>query len=74
MVLIYAVVYIRSIDRLTASMALELNTMSISTLLRLLLVFARFSDRWGSRGILILANSLLILLSWKPWGRVAFWC
>jgi MHS family proline/betaine transporter-like MFS transporter len=63
-VFIYAVSYIRNIDHLTESVALELNTISMSTLLLLLPVVAWMSDRWGSRGILTLANTLLVLLSY----------
>lgn len=63
-VFIYAVSYIRNIDHLTESVALELNTISMSTLLLLLPVVAWMSDRWGSRGVLTLANTLLVLLSY----------
>lgn len=63
-VFIYAVSYIRNVDHLTESVALELNTISMLMLLVLLPIVAWLSDRFGSRGILTLANVLLVLLAY----------
>ncbi len=63
-VFIYAVSYIRNIDRLPESLALELNTISMAALLVLLPLVAWLSDRFGSRVILILAQVLLASLAY----------
>ena len=63
-VFIYAVSYIRNVDHLTESVALELTTISMLMLLVLLPIVAWLSDRFGSRGILTLANVLLMLLAY----------
>ncbi len=60
---IYAVSYIRSIDRLPESLALELNTLSMLVLLLVLPISAWLADRYGSRGMLNVALGLLTVLA-----------
>jgi MHS family proline/betaine transporter-like MFS transporter len=63
-VFIYAVSYILNVNHLMESVALILNTLFMLILLVLLPLVAWLSDRFGSRGILTLANVLLLLLAY----------
>lgn len=58
---VYAVSYIRNIDHLSESVALELNTMAMMVLLGVLPVAAWLSDRHGRQRLLIVAHVLLLL-------------
>jgi len=58
---VYAVTYIKEIDKLPGHVAFNLNTLSMSLLLFLLPAGAWLSDRIGRRPILIAGSSLLIL-------------
>jgi MHS family proline/betaine transporter-like MFS transporter len=56
---VYAVTYIKSIDRLDESVALDLNTLSMAVLLLILPVTAALSDRFGRKPLVILGSALL---------------
>ncbi len=56
---IYAVTYIKKIDKLSESRALELNTMSMAVLLLILPGAAWLSDRYGRKPIVIAGAVLL---------------
>jgi MHS family proline/betaine transporter-like MFS transporter len=56
---IYAVTYIKKIDDLSASLALDLNTVSMAVLLLILPGTAWLSDRYGRRPLLIAGAGLL---------------
>lgn len=58
-VFIYAVTYIRDIDKLPEGIALRLNTWAMALLLVVLPVAAWFSDRYGRKPILVLGFGLL---------------
>jgi MHS family proline/betaine transporter-like MFS transporter len=58
---VYAVSYIRTIDRLSESIALELNTLAMVVLLVVLPVAAWVSDRHGRKRLLVVAHILLLL-------------
>lgn len=57
---VYAVSYIRNIDHLSESVALELNTLSMLVLLGVLPVAAWLSDRYGRKRLLVVAHVLLL--------------
>lgn len=56
---VYAVTYIKSVDRLDASVALDLNTLSMAALLLILPATAALADRIGRRPVVILGTALL---------------
>ncbi len=56
---VYAVTYIKEIDKLPESVALDLNTASMVLLLVLLPISAWLSDRFGRKPLMIIGNSLL---------------
>lgn len=58
---VYAVTYIRNIDGLSESRALELNTMSMAVLLLVLPASAWLADKIGRRPVVIMATALLAL-------------
>ena len=60
---VYAVSYIRNIDKLSGSIALELNTLAMLVLLAVLPVSAWMSDRYGRKKILLISTILLVFLS-----------
>ncbi len=60
---VYAVSYIRNIDKLSESIALELNTLAMLVLLAVLPVSAWMSDRYGRKKILLISTILLVFLS-----------
>jgi len=60
---VYAVSYIRNIDKLSESIALELNTLAMLVLLAVLPVSAWMSDRYGRKKILLISTILLVILS-----------
>lgn len=60
---VYAVTYIRNIDRVPESLALELNSLSMAFLLMALPIAAWLADRWGSQKILKWALGLLCVFS-----------
>ena len=60
-VFVYAVSYIRNIDQLTESVALEVNTIAMLVLLVVLPVAAWLSDLHGRRRLLLLATGMLAI-------------
>ena len=56
---IYAVTYIKKIDKLSESLALDLNTISMTALLLLLPGAAWLSDRYGRKPLIIAGAALL---------------
>jgi len=56
---VYAVTYIKTIDKLPERIALDLNTASMVLLLIILPVTAWLSDRYGRKPLLIAGNALL---------------
>ena len=56
---VYAVTYIKNIDKLPESIALDLNTASMVLLLVLLPVTAWLSDRFGRKPIMMLGSAIL---------------
>lgn len=58
---VYAVTYIRNIDQLDASVALELNTLSMAGLLILLPLTAWLADRFGRKPVVVLGTAILAL-------------
>lgn len=56
---VYAVTYIKSIDKLPESIALDLNTVSMAALLLILPGTAWLSDRYGRRPLLISGSAIL---------------
>lgn len=60
---VYAVTYIRNIDRIPESLALELNSLSMGFLLMALPMAAWLSDRWGSHKVLKWALGLLCVFA-----------
>lgn len=60
---VYAVTYIRNIDQVPESLALELNSVSMAFLLMVLPVAAWLADRWGSHKVLKWALSLLCVFA-----------
>lgn len=57
---VYAVTYIRSIDLLPNSQALEANTLAVIVLLAVLPLVAMLSDRIGERKVMTVASILLV--------------
>ena len=60
-VFVYAVTYIKDIDNLSASVALDLNTATMALLLLLLPLTAWLSDRIGRRPLIIAGCALLVV-------------
>lgn len=58
---VYAVTYIKSIDRLEESVALDLNTLSMSGLLLVLPAAAMLADRFGRKPLVVLGAALLVV-------------
>ena len=58
---VYAVTYVRNIDGLSESTALELNTLSMAVLLIVLPASAWLADRIGRRPVVIIATAILAL-------------
>lgn len=58
-IFVYAVTYIRELDRLPAAQALDLNTGSMALALAVLPLAAWLSDRVGRRPLLILGSAIL---------------
>lgn len=57
-VFVYAVSYIKEIDRLPEGVDLELNTMSMSLLLLILPLAAWLSDRVGRKPMLVIGSAI----------------
>lgn len=58
-VFVYAVSYIKEIDRLPEGLALDLNTLSMSFLLLVLPLAAWLADRVGRKPMLVVGNAIL---------------
>jgi MHS family proline/betaine transporter-like MFS transporter len=56
---VYSVTYIKTIDKLPESIALNLNTLSMVILLALLPASAWLSDRFGRKPLIVLGSALL---------------
>ncbi len=56
---VYAVTYIKTIDKIPEGVALDLNTTSMVLLLVLLPISAWFSDRFGRKVLMIIGNLIL---------------
>jgi len=56
---VYSVTYIKTIDKLSESIALNLNTLSMVILLALLPASAWLSDRFGRKPLIVLGSALL---------------
>lgn len=56
---VYSVTYIKTIDKLSESIALNLNTLNMALLLALLPLAAWLSDRFGRKPLMILGSALL---------------
>ena len=67
---VYAVTYIRNIDQLPESIALELNTFAMLFMLFVLPFAAWCSDRWGRKRLLVPLFILLLLLSYPLFGLI----
>ncbi|NBY23956.1 MAG: MFS transporter [Gammaproteobacteria bacterium] len=67
---VYAVTYIRKIDQLPESMALELNTLAMLFMLLILPFGAWCSDRFGRKRLLVPLLSILLLLAYPLFGLI----
>lgn len=67
---VYAVTYIRKIDQLPESIALELNTLAMLFMLLILPFGAWCSDRFGRKRLLVPLFSLLLLLGYPLFGLI----
>ncbi len=56
---VYAVTYIKSVDRLDESVALDLNTLSMASLLLILPITAAMADRFGRKPLVLLGTAIL---------------
>lgn len=56
---VYAVTYIKNVDKLTESVALDLNTLSMMILLLLIPISSWLSDRFGRKPLMILGSAIL---------------
>ena len=56
---VYAVTYIKEVDKLSGDVAFNLNTLSMSLLLLILPVGAWLTDRFGRRPLLIMGSAIL---------------
>ena len=60
---VYAVSYIRNIDKLSESIALELNTLAMLVLLLVMPLSAWLSDRYGRKNLLLISTTLLTIMA-----------
>jgi len=58
---VYAVTYIRDIDRLDESVALDLNTLAMAVLLLVLPVTAALADKFGRKPMIVAGCTILML-------------
>ena len=58
---VYAVTYIRDIDRLDESIALDLNTLAMAVLLLILPVTAMLADKFGRKPMIVAGCAILML-------------
>lgn len=56
---VYAVTYIRDVDQLSESLALDLNTLSMAALLLVLPIAAKFADRVGRKPLVVAGCAML---------------
>jgi len=61
---VYITTYLRQIDHLTASKALDINTIAMVILLLLLPAVGRLSDQVGRKPVLLVATAGMFLLAW----------
>jgi MFS transporter, MHS family, proline/betaine transporter len=76
MCFVYVTTYLRQIDHLAQSKALDINTLSMVVLLLLIPWFGALSDRFGRKPILFAATAGMFLLAWPLFWMLhhaSFW-
>ena len=61
---VYVTTYLRQIDHIAQSTALDINTISMSVLLLLLAPVGALSDRCGRKPVLLIATGGMFLMAW----------
>jgi MFS transporter, MHS family, proline/betaine transporter len=61
---VYVTTYLRQIDHIAQSTALDINTISMAVLLLLLAPVGALSDRCGRKPVLIIATGGMLLMAW----------
>jgi MFS transporter, MHS family, proline/betaine transporter len=61
---VYITTYLRQVDHITQSKALDINTISMVVLLLLIPVVGKFSDHIGRKPVLLAATGGMFLLAW----------
>ena len=64
MCFVYVTTYLRQIDHLAQSTALDINTISIAVLLLLVTPIGALSDRIGRKPVLLIATGGMVILAW----------
>lgn len=64
MCFVYITTYLRQIDHLAQSTALDINTISIAVLLLLVIPIGALSDRIGRKPVLLAATGGMVILAW----------
>src|SRR5215467_5530573 len=61
---VYVTTYLRQIDHIAQSTALDINTISMAVLLLLLAPVGALSDRCGRKPVLLVATGGMLLMAW----------
>jgi MFS transporter, MHS family, proline/betaine transporter len=64
MCFVYVTTYLRQIDHIAQSTALDINTISMLVLLLLLAPVGALSDRFGRKPVLLIATGGMLMLAW----------